>query len=210
MYRLLFQSCLSQHVQRYVGQEPVQINWSRNAVRCSCRDCINLNNFLRSPVDQVGRFKVEKSRRHHLHVQLDAYTDCKHETERIGYPETLVVTKQGTSFAEKLEGWKRRSAIAIKELHALDGPEVSADSETYLKKLLAERYDEIMTLRKVRVMTATQQQSSRPPPAAGPSSLQGAASAAVARAAAQGARPQNPPQVAGQKRKAVVIDLTDD
>ncbi|KEQ63151.1 uncharacterized protein M437DRAFT_19760, partial [Aureobasidium melanogenum CBS 110374] len=76
MYEDLFQTCLSQYISRFVGQEPVQINWSRNLVRCNCRDCMDLNAFLRSPVYRVEGVRVPKQRRHHLDTQLDAYTDC--------------------------------------------------------------------------------------------------------------------------------------
>lgn len=62
---------------------------------------MDLNAFLRSPVDRVKQIRVSKQRRHHLHSQLDAHTDCTHITER-GYIETMVVTKQGKSFEGKL------------------------------------------------------------------------------------------------------------
>jgi hypothetical protein len=102
MYHNMFQTCLSIYVQRCVRKEPVQINWSRNPVRWVCRDCTDLNASLRSPVDRVKRIVVSKQRRHHLHIQLDAHTDCTHLTDR-GYTETMVVTKQGKSFEDSLQ-----------------------------------------------------------------------------------------------------------
>lgn len=71
-HQVLFRTGLSQYILRFVGQEPVQINWSRNPVRCNCADCKTLNNFLRSPVDRVTRMSVGKQRRHHLHIQATA------------------------------------------------------------------------------------------------------------------------------------------
>ncbi|KAI4724984.1 hypothetical protein E4T49_07310 [Aureobasidium sp. EXF-10728] len=207
MYKELFQICLSQYIDRYVGQEPVQINWSRHQVRCSCRDCMDLNAFLRSPVDRVKRLRVSKQRRHHLHTQLDAFTDCTHITER-GYIETMVVTKQGTSFEEKLKTWKDRARSALAALRSLEDQESASDSPSQLRKLLGDKYTEIMTLRRVRIMTATQQEPTQPIQAVVASS--NASNAATAGPSTNTATQSGVPQVAGRKRKAVVIDLTDD
>lgn len=213
MYRRLFQACLSSYILRFVGEEPVQINWSRNPVRCNCRDCVVLNAFLRSPVDRVKRFPVSKQRRHHLHKQLDAYSDCTHITDR-GYIETMVVTKQGKSFEDKLKSWTNKARSALAALRSLEDEEDTSNSPSQLRMLLGERYDEIMTLKTVRVMTAAQQQSARTI-----ASTRSVHNVAVSSSAPSTATigPPNPaairsdmPQVAGQKRKAVVIDLSDD
>ena len=213
MYKTLFQTCLSLYVLRFVGKEPVQINWSRSSVRCSCRDCTDLNAFLRSPVDRVKRIVVSKQRRHHLHTQLDAYTDCTHITER-GYIETMVVTKQGKSFAESLKTWRNKAKSALAALRSLEDQEDTSTSPSQLRKLLGDRYDGIMTLRTVRVMTGTQQQPTRTTEftrsmhtVAAPLS---ASSTAVVEPPNPTATRSEIPQVAGQKRKAVVIDLSDD
>jgi hypothetical protein len=213
MYKRLFQKSLLLYVIRFVGEEPVQINWSRNPVRCNCRDCADLNAFLRSPVDRVKRMPVSKPRRHHLHTQLDAYTDCTHITDR-GYIETMVVTKQGKSFADSLKTWTSRAKSALTALRSLEDQEDTSNSPSQLRKLLEDQYDEIMTLRKVRVMTAAQQRPTQPTQSTRPTQTVVAWSS-VLNAAATGA--PNPtatrseiPQIAGQKRKAVVIDLSDD
>lgn len=213
MYRKLFQTCLPLYIQRFVGKEPVQINWSRNPVRCSCRDCTDLNVFLRSPVDRVKRIVVSKQRRHHLHTQLDAYTDCTHITER-GYVETMVVTKQGKSFVDSLKVWTNRAKSALAALRSLEDEEDTAKSPSQLRKLLGDKYDEIMTLRTVRVMTAAQQQPTRTTESTRRPMHTVATSSSASNAAIVGV-PNPPatrselPQVAGQKRKAVVIDLSD-
>jgi len=213
MYKKLFQMCLSSYVLRCVGKEPVQINWSRNPVRCSCRDCTDLNAFLRSPVDRVKRIVVSKQRRHHLHTQLDAYTDCTHITER-RYIETMVVTKQGKSFEDSLKTWTNKAKSALTALRSLEDQEDTSSSPSQLRKLLGDQYDEIMRLRKVRVMTYAQQQPNQPTGSTRPMHTVAASSSAL-NAAIVGA--PNPtairseiPQVAGKKRKAVVIDLSDD
>lgn len=207
MYEDLFQTCLSQYISRFVGQEPVQINWSRNPVRCNCRDCMDLDAFLRSPVDRVKRIRVSKQRRHHLHIQLDAYTDCTHITER-GYIETMVVTKQGKSFEEKLKTWTNKAKSALTALRSLEDQEGKSSSPSQLRNLLGDKYVEIMTLRKVRIMTASQQQPTQPTQTV-ITSLS-ASNAATAGPSTTTATQSEIPQVAGRKRKAVVIDLTDD
>ncbi|TIA52683.1 hypothetical protein D6C79_01885 [Aureobasidium pullulans] len=189
-HQVLFRTGLSQYILRFVGQEPVQINWSRNPVRCNCADCKTLNNFLRSPVDR-----------------LDAHTDCTHLTDR-GYMETLVITKQGKSFEDKFNAWKLKADLATAALRSLEDLEGPANPESHLKKLLGDQYEEIMTLKRVRIMTAAQQPSARQPQTnVAPSGTSGAITAGVS---TLGARQPHPSQVIGQKRKAVVIDLTDD
>ncbi|THY89047.1 hypothetical protein D6C92_07375 [Aureobasidium pullulans] len=144
-HQVLFRTGLSQYILRFVGQEPVQINWSRNPVRCNCADCKTLNNFLRSLVDR--------------HFDL---------------LRTMKVQQ----------------------------------TQSHLKKLLGDQYEEIMTLKRVRIMTAAQQPSARQPQTnVAPSGTSGAITAGVS---TLGARQPHPSQVIGQKRKAVVIDLTDD
>ncbi|TIA31707.1 hypothetical protein D6C83_07037, partial [Aureobasidium pullulans] len=133
-HQVLFRTGLSQYILRFVGQEPVQINWSRNPVRCNCADCKTLNNFLRSPVDRVSRMSVGKQRRHHLHIQLDAHTDCTHLTDR-GYMETLVITKQGKSFEDKFNAWKLKADLATAALRSLEDLEGPANPESHLAAL---------------------------------------------------------------------------
>jgi hypothetical protein len=207
MYKKLFQTCLSSYILRFVGNEPVQTNWSRNPVRCNCRDCTDLNSFLRSPIDHVKRISVSKQRRHHLHIQLDAHTDCTQLTDR-GYTETMVVTKQGKSFADSLKVWTNKAKAALAALRSLEDQEDTSNSPSQVRKLLGDKYDAIMTLREVRVMTATQQQPTRlPQTVVTPSS---SSNAATVGAPNPTATPSEIPQTAGRKRKAVVIDLSDD
>jgi hypothetical protein len=208
MYKKVFQSCLSSYVLRYVGKEPVQINWSRNPVRCSCRDCTDLNAFLRSPVDRVKRIRVSKQRRHHLHTQLDAYTDCTHITDR-GYIETMIVTKQGKSFEDSLRTWTNKARSALSALRPLEDQEDTSSSPSQLRRLLGDKYAEIMTLRTVRIMTASQQQPTQSTSSTRPVQTISASSSAPS-AATAGVSDPAISQVADRKRKAVVIDLSDD
>jgi hypothetical protein len=206
-YKKLFQTCLSSYVLRFVGNEPVQINWSRNPVRCNCRDCTDLNNFLRSPVDRERKIAVSKQRRHHLHIQLDTHTDCTHKTDR-GYIETMVVTKQGKGFEGDFASWSNRAASALSAIRSLEGLEGTSSSPSQLEKLLGDSYEEIMTLKKVRIMTAARQRPTQPIQTAFTSSS--VSSAATVGAPNPTATQSEISQIAGRKRKAVVIDLSDD
>ncbi|KAI4743900.1 hypothetical protein E4T50_05727 [Aureobasidium sp. EXF-12298] len=162
---------------------------------------------LAHPVDRVKQIRVSKQRRHHLHSQLDAYTDCTHITER-GYIETMVVTKQGKSFEEKLRTWTNKAKSALAALRSLEDQEGTSSSPSQLRKLLGDKYFEIMALRTVRIMTAAPQQLTQSTQTV-VASLS-ASNAATAGASTSAATQSDIPQVAGRKRKAVVIDLTDD
>ena len=105
--REMYQRCLKQYILRFVQQEPVHINWSRRRVNCSCPDCARLNQFLASPVDQVWKVRADKSRRHHLHIQLDRFSDCTHLTDHRAVP-TLVITKTGRSYSDEIQGWNEK------------------------------------------------------------------------------------------------------
>ncbi|KAH0266576.1 hypothetical protein KCU91_g10657, partial [Aureobasidium melanogenum] len=158
------------------------------------------------PVDRVKRVRVSKQRQHHLHTHLDAYTDCTHITEH-GYIETMVVTKQGKSFEEKLKTWTSKAKSALAALRSLEDQEATLSSPSQLRNLLGNKYADIMALRIVRIMTAAQQQPIQPARTAASSST---SNAATAGASTSTATQPAMPQVAGRKRKAVVIDLTDD
>ncbi|KAI4758039.1 hypothetical protein E4T52_09832 [Aureobasidium sp. EXF-3400] len=196
MYKKLFQTCLSLYVLRFVGNEPVQINWSRNTVICKCRVCTDLNAFLRSPVDSLG-----------------TYTDCTYVFEH-GRSETMVVTKGGRIYNDDLVTWTSKAESASAALRSLEDQEDTSSSPSQLRKLLGDKYDEIMTLRRVRIMTAAQQQPAQPPRSTRPTQTvpasSSASNAAIVGVPNPTATHSEIPQVAGQKRKAVVIDLSDD
>ncbi|KAG9839049.1 hypothetical protein KCU98_g9897, partial [Aureobasidium melanogenum] len=166
-----------------------------------------LSQYIFRPVDRVKQIRVSKQRRHHLYSQLDAYTDCIHITER-GYIETMVVTKQGKSFEEKLRTWTNKAKSALAALRSLEDQEGTSSSLSQLRKLLGDKYVEIMALRTERIMTAAQQQPTQSTQAV--VALSSASNAATAGASTSTATQSDVPQVAGRKRKAVVIDLTDD
>lgn len=196
LYKPLFQTCLSNYVSRYVGQNPVRMSWSKPPVRCSCMDCEDLNRFLRSTVDQVGRFKIGKNRRLHIHVQLDSSTDCTHQTERFGNRQTLVVSKKGESMEQRLADWRAKTQAAVAWFTTLriSGPPPNSRD--------ADEYNNILTFQ-ARPQHARRTDSNSTTASSMPNSISGGI-------AAQGQNQIGPSQIIGQKRKAVVIGLTEE
>ncbi|KAI1390244.1 uncharacterized protein F4822DRAFT_401332 [Hypoxylon trugodes] len=135
IYQLLFQAYLSNFVQKPPSGVPI----SRQRISCNCKDCINLNQFLASPAEAIGRFPVDKNRRTHLHDMLDmAGADCtiQHEEERSGSPQTLVVKKTTSQSDEAMDAWWERRLQAERQLKAFN--------QTWLRVVLGDWYDNIM------------------------------------------------------------------
>jgi len=139
--RDLYQSVLKSYFQRFVGKKPPcpEKDWARARVPCSCRDCEMLNSFIVDPIQRVGRFSVGKSRRMHIHQQLDnARETYTHLTERIGNPQTLVVTKTRTEWELKIKAWEKRRAEA--------GDEIESYGLKSLRELLGDHFRNITEL----------------------------------------------------------------
>jgi hypothetical protein len=139
-FQTLFRQILCQYILRYVQPEPTPPkDWKESAVSCACQDCQSLNRFLASPTEKVGRFAVAKKRREHLQSVLNgARSGCKHETDRRGSPQTLVVTKMRAQYQAVRRVWVQRCDVAKKHLEELG-------AET-LKGFLGDMYGPIMFL----------------------------------------------------------------
>lgn len=142
-HQQLFTTFLKAYIERYVGREPVHDgNLVRPAVSCRCGDCERLNEFLVDPRRKVDGFAVKKKRRAHLHRRLEAaMVDCTHETEHMGSPQTLVVTKTCTMVPVLRQAWAARRTEAIKELVRFD--------QDKLKKLLGDEYTAITNMDRI-------------------------------------------------------------
>ena len=127
---------LQLYLSRYVQTEPPKSSASlaRPRVSCNCQDCFSLNLFLASPTQQVGRFAIGQARRQHLHQKLNG-SDCTHETERIGNPQTLVVTKKDRAI-EQHQAWELRRKQAEVEISEFD--------QDLLKTVLGRKYKDIV------------------------------------------------------------------
>ena len=180
-FQELYHPLLHSFIRRYVQTAPTPTNdWTRPMVGCRCSDCAALDRFLSSRSERVGRFAVAKKRRQHLHNQLGG-SDCSHETERRGSPQTLVVTKRDRQ-ADARRAWEARCKHAREELS-------SFQDSTGLAELLGG----------AAVLHNLQQLG---PIAAGPSS--GAASSGPRNALQPLRNDQVAPPRTGEKRKADV------
>lgn len=197
IFATLYKGVLGAFIVKYVEPQPgPHRGWARQILDCGCRrTCWQVNVFLTSATQQVGRFTAEKEERHHLHVQLDGIRfDGTHVTKRTrGEPQTLVVTKRDRA-KEKYDAWVARCRRAYDEIQKFDqyglrrllGDELYEDTvEMRSVCLYARDAPELQFLRRRQPLGEVQ----NPPAAAAPP-------AAAVRA--------------GMKRKAGVIDLSGD
>ncbi|THX03715.1 hypothetical protein D6D18_03712, partial [Aureobasidium pullulans] len=195
---------LAKYIVTYVSDEPKQLNWSREPTKCNgdyrgyfpghgvtkpkagtCQDCQQMNVFLQSPTETVWRFPAAEARRKHLINKLSDKHECFTTIEKPRTPFSLVVTKHKRSMDEKHRKWKARVSEVKGHLQSLEG------RHRILDNVLQERYADIMA---VRVKN-----------------LRGETGQAVEGSNDRSEHTQaGPSQVAGQKRKAAVVDLTDD
>ncbi|KAG2165490.1 hypothetical protein JADG_005229 [Aureobasidium aubasidani] len=203
-FKRLFQTGLVKYIVTYVSDEPKQLNWSREPTKCNgdyrgyfpghgatkpkagtCQDCQQMNVFLQSPTETVWRFPAAEARRKYLINKLSDKHECFTTIEKPRTPFSLVVTKHKRSMDEKHRKWKARVSEVKGHLQSLEG------RHRILDNVLLERYADIMA---VRVKN-----------------LRGEAGQAIEGSNDRSEHTQaGPSQVAGQKRKAAVVDLTDD
>jgi hypothetical protein len=139
-FQTLFQHVLTTYINRYVKSQPEPPkDWTRERVSCSCQDCVDLNKFLVDPRQKVGRFALAQQRRKHLQKEVDStHHGFKHEIDRNGSPQTLVVTKTIAQHQDILQAWKRRCVVASNQLESLGEP--------IMKELLGDLYAQVMSL----------------------------------------------------------------
>ena len=104
---------------------------------CSCKDCVELIQFLKHPTVVQHRFKISKQRRRHLHRQLDssrAYVT--HTTEHYGSPHTLVVTKTNVSHEKDIKRQQQQRALlaSLQPLLPVTDVDVPSENEPPTKK----------------------------------------------------------------------------
>ena len=76
---------------------------------CSCKDCIELKDFLRHPTQVQRQFRIGKDKGRHLRQQLDK--SSVNVTDRYGSPRTLMVTKKNISYQK--DSWKQKQEQAL-------------------------------------------------------------------------------------------------
>jgi hypothetical protein len=208
-FRHLFQSSLIQWIVRHIGEEPKQDDWSRQPTKCKgkdprayysvlpaerkdpepCKDCQELNKFLQDPKEKVWRFPAAEPRRKHLDREIRDVHECFTTIEKPRTPFTLVVTKHKKGMDEKHRKWAARVTKVKLHLKDLEG------RHRFLDNVLAEKYDDIMVVRANKLVAEVGQAA-------------GGAQDQTSGSTNEGAESHKGPR--GQKRKAVVVDLTDD
>jgi hypothetical protein len=207
-FRYLFQSSLIQWIVRHVGKEPKQLDWSREPVECHgdryahyspsideiknlgpCQDCQQMNKFLQDPRETVGRYPVAEKRRDHLQYKLEDKHQCSTTVEKTARPFILVVTKHKKGTEEKHRKWAARVTEVKLHLKDLEG------RHRLLDNVLAEKYSDIMVVRANKLVAEVGQAAE-------------GAQDQVSGSMEENAENNRSPR--GQKRKAVVVDLTDD
>jgi hypothetical protein len=201
-FKHMFQFSFVQWIVRHVGEEPKQADWSREPARCKkkaahahysaqdagpCEDCQQLNRSLQHPRETVWRFCAVDPRRTHLTRVIRADHECSTTIERTT-PYTLVVTKHKQSMEEKHRKWIERVTEVQSHLGALEG------RHHFLDKVLAEKYSDIMFVRVNKLLARVRQ-------AAGRAHVQTSGSMI------ENAESHKSPR--GEKRKAGLVDLTD-
>jgi hypothetical protein len=208
-FRYLFQSSLIQWIVRHIGEEPKQDDWSRQPTKCKgtnsyayysvppaerkdsgpCKNCQDLNRFLQDSKGKVWRFSAPEPSRKHLIREIRDEHECFMTIEKTGRPYTLVVTKHKKGMDEKHRKWAARVAEVKLHLKDLEG------RHRFLDNVLAEKYDDIMVVRANKLVAEVGQAA-------------GGAQDQISGSVDENAESSKGPR--GQKRKAVVVDLTDD
>lgn len=94
------------HLQtRLAEQLEPPADWSRdNAIKCSCKDCSELSQFLISSDQAQWRFKAAEARRKHVQHTIDMNKcDVDYVTEKLNRPYSLVCTKNQASYQRRVE-----------------------------------------------------------------------------------------------------------
>lgn len=139
-YQQMFTTVIKSYITRFVKRAPsTEKSLARKPVSCNCLDCTPLNRFLVDSAQEVARFAVNKQRRAHLHQKLDAAgIDCVHETERVGSPQSLIVTKTFRQMKQARHNWDTRRTVARQTLQEFD--------QTQSRPLLGDSYSSLITL----------------------------------------------------------------
>ncbi|KAF2231683.1 hypothetical protein EV356DRAFT_569412 [Viridothelium virens] len=216
----IFCEILTAYLERMVKMQPPRpADWARATSPCSCSDCHALNTFLANPGQEVGTFPMAEKRRSHLQGKLD-YTPIQGQSNHIvrhGSPYTLVVTKDLKHWEKDRNAWQRRVERARRVFSQFDA--------AILNQILGSKYDDIILMRMIKGPVSTANGRARPTHGQG-GPLQGQLPSPWSQ---RGAPPlqelpvirQNQQQLPNvnrlpgvsnipQKRKADIVDLTDD
>lgn len=117
IYAKLFRTTLVTYVEQYIQHRPLPGDWTRPAVGCNrCQDCRRLDDFLRDPAQEIGKFDLARAKRAHLHQLLNG-TNHKHVTP---HGSVLTVTKGKGYQRARHDEWDNRRSVAQKKMAELD------------------------------------------------------------------------------------------
>jgi hypothetical protein len=191
------------HLARTRPQEPT--GWPaprKRRIKCVGKHCRALERFLNDHTQATHRFSEIASIRKHLEDALGRTPDLRMETQKNGSPYTLVVNKLGLDYTQKKAIWEQETVKMRKEVGALVSP--------FTTNIFGGVITQLVGLEK-RPVTA--EVAGR----AGEGSAEDNTGAATGRtrrslqpATASVQNVVAVPALAGTKRKADVIDLTED
>ncbi len=94
------------HLQaRLAKQLEPPVDWSReHTLKCSCKDCHELSQFLKNPDQKQWLFKAAEARRKHLQNTINTNKcDVAYVTEKKSRPYSLLCTKNQASYQRRVE-----------------------------------------------------------------------------------------------------------
>ena len=136
--QLILTHCIS-HLEASLCEVVVALTTNAKLVKftCSCKDCVELIQFLEHPTAMEHRFKLDPQRRYHLQQQLySSREDVTHTTEHIGSPHTLVVTKTNASHEKALKKQQQQRDLlaSLQPLLPVSDADVPSENELPTKK----------------------------------------------------------------------------
>lgn len=90
-------------------------DWQRDSlIKCSCKDCAELSQFLNSPGQKQWAFKAAEARRGHVQHSIHGHQcDLDFMTEKKSRPYSLVCTKNQASYERRVDLYKNdKKALA--------------------------------------------------------------------------------------------------
>ena len=144
-YSKLFRLVIATFVTKFVGMKPQPPrDWSLPIRGCGCRDCLELDHFLRSPYQQKMCFKGTGKRRDHLESNLRQELSVHKMTQQNPTaPHTLVLTKTRIRYEHDHKAWEERCKEARGFFDRI--------GHNALRQLLSEVYSELTELQSVDV-----------------------------------------------------------
>ena len=140
------QSLIATYITRIVGQEPKKpTDWARPeeaALKCdddNCEECLEMSTFLNNP--EIQHHNLCRNNSPHLKKQFLRFLLFKIDDTDSNH---IVLTKTLGWWEYHHKDWEQRASKASDALQELPRPE--------LEHCLADRYDEIMNLRMVKVV----------------------------------------------------------